>query len=311
MIDPEARVALEQLLAAVPGGIAGIPDVVQRRAVFEALIDSLPAPANPGVSKQNRTIPGPSGDPNLPVRVYRPAGADGTGPGIVFIHGGAMSFGSLETEDAVATMLCDQLGAVVVSVGFRQAPENPYPAPFDDCYAGLVWTAANTAELGFAPGRLAIVGGSSGANLTIAVAMRARDSQGPSIRFIMPFSPMIDDTNTTASSHEITDIGAFDRSHNIECWAWYLGGRPADQYAAPARASDLAGLPPAFIDVGTVDVFRDEAVGFAQRLMAAGVPTELHVHPGAYHGAETFAPESALGRRIWGLRIDAVRRALA
>lgn len=303
--------ALEQLRAAVPGGINGIPDVVQRRAAFEAVIGSVPVPRNPNVSKQDRTISGPPGQPDLPVRVYRPAGADGTGPGIVFFHGGGMAIGSLNTEDAVATLLCDQVGAVVVSVGYRRAPEHPYPAPLEDCYAGLVWTAGNAAELGFAPGRLAVVGGSAGGNLAIAVAMHARDSLGPSIRFIMPIYPMLDDTNTSASSHEITDVGVLDRDHNIEYWGWYLGGEPADQYAAPARAADLAGLPPAFLDVGTVDLLRDETVDFAQRLMAAGVPTELHVHPGSYHGAETFAPDAALARRIWVLRIDAARRALA
>jgi len=139
----------------------------------------------------------------------------------------------------------------------------------------------------------------------------ARDRGGPAPRFMMPIYPMIDDRNETASSREITDIGIWDRAGNIEAWAWYLGGKEADQYAAPARAEDLTGLPPAFIDVGTVDMFRDEDIAFAQRLMAAGVPTELHVHPGSYHAAETFAADAALSRRTWALRTDALRRALA
>jgi acetyl esterase/lipase len=127
----------------------------------------------------------------------------------------------------------------------------------------------------------------------------------------MPIYPMIDDTNTTTSSQEITDVGIWDRSGNIEAWAWYLGGNEADAYAAPARAEDLSGLPPAFIDVGTVDLFLDEDIAFVQRLIAAGVPTEFHIHPGAYHAAETFAADAALSRRIWALRIDALKRALA
>ena len=118
-------------------------------------------------------------------------------------------------------------------------------------------------------------------------------------------------TNTTASSTEIVDIGVWDRAGNVEAWSWYLGGKDADQYAAPTRAQDLSGLPPAFIDVGTVDLFRDEDIAFAQRLMAAGVPTELHIHPGSYHAAETFAADAALSKRIWALRIDALKRALA
>ncbi|GAA3342217.1 hypothetical protein GCM10020358_36420 [Amorphoplanes nipponensis] len=188
---------------------------------------------------------------------------------------------------------------------------SPHPAPVEDCYAGLVWTAAHAAELGIDPDRLALYGGSAGGGLAIATALIARDRGGPALRFMMPIYPMIDDRNETASSHEITDIGIWDRAGNIEAWDWYLGGKEADQYAAPARAEDLTGLPPAFIDVGAVDLFRDEDIAFAQRLMAAGVPTELHVHPGSYHAAETFAAEAALSRRTWALRTDALRRALA
>jgi len=196
-------------------------------------------------------------------------------------------------------------------VEYRLAPENPYPAPVEDCYAGLLWMAAHAAELGFDPERLAVYGGSAGGGLTIATVMLARDRGGPAIKFQMPIYPMIDDRNETPSSHEITDIGLWDRAGNIEAWKWYLGDGKADQYAAPARAEDLAGLPPTFIDVGTVDLFRDEDIAFAQRLMQAGVPTELHVNPGAYHAAEVFAPQSPLAERIWARRYEALRRGLA
>jgi acetyl esterase/lipase len=141
--------------------------------------------------------------------------------------------------------------------------------------------------------------------------MLARDRGGPAIRFQMPIYPMIDDRNETPSSHEITDIGLWDRAGNIEAWKWYLGDGKADQYAAPARAENLAGLPPTFIDVGMVDMFRDEDIAFAQRLMQTGVPTELHVNPGSYHAAEVFAPDCALSQRIWTRRFEALRRGLA
>jgi acetyl esterase/lipase len=196
-------------------------------------------------------------------------------------------------------------------VEYRLAPEHPHPAPSEDCYAGLVWMARNAAELGFDPERLAVYGGSAGGGLTIAVVLLARDRGFPAIRFQMPIYPMIDDTNETPSSHEITDIGIWDRAANIEAWQWYLGGGKPDQYAAPARAEDLSGLPPAFIDVGTVDLFRDEDIAFAARLMQAGVPVELHVNPGAYHASEAFAPQAVLSQRIWERRFDALRRALA
>jgi acetyl esterase/lipase len=310
LIDPEVAVPLDQLLEAVPGGFNAIPDIVRRRATVEALLAALEHPENPDVTKEDRTVPGPDGAPDITVRVYRPAGATGPLPGVYFIHGGGMILGNVAGEDATATLICDRVGAVVVSVEYRLAPENPHPAPAEDCYAGLVWMAKNAAELGVDPQRLGVYGASAGGGLTIAVALMARDRGGPPLTFMMPIYPMIDDRNETPSSQEITDIGIWDRAGNIEAWAWYLGGKPADRYAAPARADDLAGLPPAFIDVGTVDLFRDEDIAFAQRLMQAGVPTELHVHPGSYHAAETFAADAALSRRIWDMRIEALRRFL-
>ena len=170
--------------------------------------------------------------------------------------------------------------------------------------------AQNSKRLGFDPKRLAVCGGSAGGGLTIATALIARDRGGPPICFIGALYPMIDDRDETLSSHEITDIGVWDRDTNREAWDWYLGGKPADGYAAPARAEDLSGLPPAFIDVGEVDLFRDEDIDFAARLLQAGVPTELHVYPGAYHASEVIAPEASLSKLIWRQRIEALNRAL-
>jgi acetyl esterase/lipase len=311
LIDPECRVPLDALLEVMPGGFNAIPDIVQRRTAVEGMLGAIEVPENPNVAKEDRTVPGPGGEPDITVRIYRPVGASGTLPGIYYIHGGGMILGSVEGEDPNATMICDQVSAVVVSVEYRLSPEHPHPAPIEDCYAGLVWMAKNAAELGVDPHRLAIYGASAGGGLTIGTALLARDRGGPALAFMMPIYPMIDDRNETASSHEITDIGIWDRAGNIEAWAWYLGGKQADQYAAPARAEDLSGLPPAFIDVGTVDLFRDEDIAFAQRLMQAGVPTDLVVNPGSYHAAETFAPEAGLSRRIWAARIDRLKRALA
>ncbi|MET0492534.1 MAG: alpha/beta hydrolase [Actinoplanes sp.] len=311
LIDPEAAVPLNGLLEALPGGFNAVADIVQRRATVEAMLSGIEVPDNPDVIKEDRTVAGPEGAPDISVRIYRPLNAQAGLPGIFYIHGGGMVLGNIQGEDPVSTMICDQVNAIVVSVEYRLAPEDPHPAQVEDCYAGLKWMAANASELGYDPDRLAIYGASAGGGLAIATALLARDRGGPAVRFMMPIYPMIDDTNETASSQEITDIGIWDRSGNIEAWAWYLGGKPADQYAAPTRAEDLAGLPPAFIDVGTVDLFRDEDIAFAQRLMQAGVPTELHIHPGSYHAAETFAADAALSKRIWALRLDALKRALA
>ena len=311
LIDPDARQPLDLLQEAIPGGFNTIPDIVQRRATVSGLLAAMEVPPNPNVTSEDRMVPGPAGAPDIKVRVYRPVDATGTLPGIYYIHGGGMILGDLDGEDAVAASICEHADVVVVSVEYRLAPEHPYPAPVEDCYAGLVWLAGHAAELGFDPDRLAVYGGSAGGGLTIAITMLARDRGGPAIRFQMPIYPMIDDRNETPSSHEITDVGLWDRAGNIEAWKWYLGDGKADQYAAPARAENLAGLPPTFIDVGTVDLFRDEDIAFAQRLMQAGVPTELHVNPGSYHAAEVFAPDCALSQRIWTRRFEALRRGLA
>ena len=311
LIDPDARGPLDQLLQLMPGGFNAIADIVERRAAALQLLAALDVPPNPNVVSADRAIPGPQGAPDIMVRVYRPVDATGTLPGIYFIHGGGMILGNMDGEDPVASTICERVDAVVVSVEYRLAPEHPYPAPVEDCYAGLAWMARNAAELGFDPDRLAVYGGSAGGGLTIATSMLARDRGFPALRFQMPIYPMIDDRNETPSSHEITDIGIWDRSANIEAWQWYLGNGEPDQYAAPARAEDLAGLPATFIDVGTVDLFRDEDIAFATRLMQAGVPTELHVNPGAYHAAEMLAPEAPLSERIWARRIEALRSALA
>ena len=294
LIDPESREPLDQLLAVMPGGFNAIPDIVARREAAAQLLAAIEVPPNPNVTHEDRTVPGPEGAPDISVRIYRPVNASGTLPGVYFIHGGGMILGNVEGENAVAEQVCEQVGAVVVSVEYRLAPEDPHPAQSEDCYAGLVWMARNAAELGFDPDRLAVYGGSAGGGLTIATVLLARDRGFPAIRFQMPIYPMIDHTNETASSHEITDIGVWDRKANIEAWDWYLGGGKPDQYAAPVLAEDLSGLPPAFIDVGTVDLFRDEDIAFANRLMQAGVPCELHVNPGAYHASEVLAPQAAL-----------------
>ena len=315
-IDPEARVPLEGLLEAIPGGFNSIPDINVRRATLDAVLKAGAAdvPPNDNVSHEDRQVPGPAGDPDITVRISRPVNASGTLPGIYFIHGGGMILGDLDGEHLVAQMMCEQVNAVIVSVDYRLAPEHPFPAGPEDCYAGLVWMAANATDLGIDPDRIAIYGGSAGGGLAIAVTLMARDRKGPQLCFQMPIYPMIDDRHATSSSHEISEIGIWDRAGNIEAWQMYLGDASGSDdvsiYAAPARATDLSGLPPAFIDVGELDLFRDEDIEFAARLIRAGVTTEFHINNGAYHAAEIFAPQSALAQRIWALRFAALNRAL-
>lgn len=312
-LDPASREPLEMLLAAIPGGFNAIPDIVERRAVVAGLLAAQMAdvPANDRVVTEDRMIPGLDGAPDIPVRIYTPADATGVLlPGILYIHGGGMILGDIAANELTAAMMCEQINAVIVSTGYRKAPEDPHPAQVNDCYAALTWMAAHAAELEYDPRRLAIYGGSAGGNLAIATALMSRDRGGPGIAFVCAPYPMLDDRNELPSTHEVTEVGIWDRAGNIQAWEWFLGGKPADAYAAPARAEDLTGLPPMFIDVGEMDLFRDEDIVFVARLLQAGVPTEFHVYPGAYHASEVFAPQAELSQRIWAARIAAFRRAL-
>src|SRR2546430_14574038 len=165
-IAPDCREPLDQLQQAMPGGFNAIPDIVQGRATVSGMLAAMEIPPNPNVASEDRTVPGPEGAPDITVRIYRPVDATGTLPGIYYIHGGGMILGDLDGEDAVAASICEHVGTVVVSVEYRLAPEHPYPAPVEDCYAGLVWMAGHAAELGFDPDRLAVYGGSAGRGLT-------------------------------------------------------------------------------------------------------------------------------------------------
>jgi acetyl esterase/lipase len=212
-----------------------------------------------------------------------------------------------------AEQIAEQVGCVTVSVGYRLAPENPHPAPIEDCYAGLCRVAESADELRIDSGRIAIYGASAGGGLAAGVALLARDRSGPTLAFQMLIFPMLDDRNSTRSSREITDFGIWDRAANIEAWQHLLGNEAGSEsvsiYAAPARSEELGDLPPTYIDVGQLDLFRDEDIDYASRLMQAGIPTELHVYPGAVHASEVFAPESDVARRVIGYRIAALRRA--
>ena len=311
-IDPASSLPLEELLNTLPGGFNAIEDIKERRNVINSLVRMMTAELPPidNIVIEDRNIAAPDALLELVVRIYKPTGVSAGLPGIFFIHGGGMIMGSIETENHKAAMLCETIQSIVVSVEYRLAPENPHPAPVQDCYKALVWMTKNATELGVDTNRLAIVGGSAGGGLAIGTALMARDQEFPKLSFQMANYPMIDDRNETPSSKEITDVGIWDRKANIEAWDWYLGGKNADEYAAPARAKDLSGLPPTFIDVGELDLFRDEDIEFAKRLLQAGVTTELHVYPGAYHASESFAPEAELSKQIWTKRIEALKRAL-
>ena len=183
---------------------------------------------------------------------------------------------------------------------YRLAPEHPDPYPVEDCYATLLWTVEHAAELGVDPARIVVNGPSAGGGLAAGVALLARDRGGPPLLGQLLVSPMLDDRNETVSSHQIDGVGVWDRESNDTGWNALLGDRRGTDtvsiYAAPARATDLTGLPPAYLECGSAEVFRDEDVAYASSLWAAGVQAELHVWPGAFHASDQLAPDAALSR---------------
>ncbi|HVX22132.1 MAG TPA: alpha/beta hydrolase [Acidimicrobiales bacterium] len=295
-IDPEIAEVLAA--TALPFEVLGDHNVgAVRRAQLEAAALLQPSAA---VARTDHTVPGPAGGPDVVLRVHRPVDLDGPAPCLYWVHGGGYVIGSYRTEDLRLERLCLDLGCVAVAVDYRLAPETPYPGPMEDCYAGLAWVAAQAPALGVDPGRLGVGGGSAGAGLAAALSLAARDRGGPALAFQLLVYPMLDDRGATRSSGWAAPV--WSPANNRYGWQAYLGDCYGTDHvpatAAPARADDLAGLPPAFVGVGSADLFVDEDVAYAHRLLHAGVPTELHVYAGAVHGFETITPAAALAVRL-------------
>ena len=305
-IDAESKPALDILWEALPGGLNGIPDIVARRAAYEAFRAAAPKGEFPDLHVSDHSYYGPDGD--LSLRLYQPQHATTPAPGLIYIHGGGMIRGNLESQDEVLKTTASELGMPIASIDYRKAPGHPYPAAPEDCYAGVCWVFDNATALGMNINNIGLMGASAGGGLALATALMLRDREGPELKYLLPIYPMIDDRHHTASSKTVLDIGIWDREGSIEAWNWYLGDSAPDAYAAPARAEDLSGLPPTYIDVGDLDLFRDEDILIAQRLSAAGVPVEFHLWTGAYHASELFAPQAALSQHIWATRYAAIRR---
>jgi acetyl esterase/lipase len=259
------------------------------------------APPLPGIERNDYSV---EGDPAVPVRVHRPVDAGGPLPAVYSMHGGGYVLGSYATDDARLEGWAKSYGCIGVSVDYRLAPETPHPGPLDDCYRGLKWVFDHSYELGIDPQRIGVSGTSAGSGLAAGLALLARDRGELALQFQLLDAPMIDDRQQTPSSQR-DDLVIFDRHSNEFGWRSYLGdlyGSPdVPDYAAPARATDLAGLPPTYICVGNVDGFRDDAIEFAARLNQAGVPTELHVYAGAPHGVKRFVDVPVARRYVEGI----------
>ncbi|MEY2417392.1 MAG: hypothetical protein QOG90_72 [Actinomycetota bacterium] len=313
-VDPEVRKVLDGLPPRVLDFSLGI-DVV--RKAYTEMQQAIEMPEVPNVSFRDIEVPGyAEGDANVVVRIYEPD-ARTTDAVIYWIHGGGMVLGHYDGDAYMNKVWASRFGAVVVSVEYRLAPEHPYPAPLQDCYAGLRWVHRNAAELGVDPARIVVAGGSAGGGLAAGTCLLARDlgEITPSAQIL--FFPMIDDRDATPSNIEVTWPQFWSRDKNQYGWSSYLAGRAGaddiDIYAAPARATveQLRGLPPTSIDVGELDAFRDEDIEYAQKLLQAGVPTELLVTPGAFHASENYNPAAPSSKRINRFRNEAFARATA
>jgi acetyl esterase/lipase len=312
-LDPELRLVVEKLPTDRP---INLNQIATARAGMKKMVTAMLAnlPAVEGAISNDQLVPGLKGDPEVKVRVYRPSEHSSKLPALLWIHGGGYVMGDIEQDDRLMKQLVKRIGCVAVSVDYRLAPEHPFPAPVEDCYAGLKWLSAHAPELSVDPARIAIGGASGGGGLAAGLALLARDRGEVPVAFQLLIYPMIDDRNVTPASHAITDSRMWNRETNRLAWKAYLGrdggGADVSPYAAASRASDLSKLPPAYIPVGALDLFVDENIEYAQRLIQAGVPTELHVYPGAFHGFDMFAPSAAVSKQFKADRDSALKRAL-
>ncbi|WP_377271435.1 alpha/beta hydrolase [Peterkaempfera sp. SMS 1(5)a] len=310
--DPELAAAL----ALAPD--VDLSDLTAARAAQAAeLAGTTERTDRTGVDLDDLLVPGPDGAPDVLLRTYRPQGVPGPLPVLYAIHGGGFVLGTPEVDHESNLRFCRELRALVVSVDYRLAPEHPYPAALEDCYAGLCALAARAAELDIRPDRIALWGDSAGACLATALAMLSRDRGGPAVCFQHLHSPAIDDRLATPSALRYTDTPVWNRRSALISWEAYLGpGVPGSDgvpvYAAPARAAtaDLVGLPPAYVAVMHADPLRDEALDYARALLAAGVTAELHLFPGTFHGA-AMVPYAAVVQRATTEAIGVLRRAMA
>jgi acetyl esterase len=306
-IDPQAKVLLD-LMPPMPD-FATLDLALIRAGMAQGPLGA--GDPEPVAKVENRSLPGAAGD--VPVRVYTPSLGTGPLPGLVFFHGGGFVLCNLDTHDGICRSLANAAGCVVVSVDYRLAPENPYPAAPDDCYAVTEWVAKNGGELGIDVSRLAIGGDSAGGNLTAVVALMARDRGGPKLRFQLMIYPVTDCAFDTPSYRENAE-GYF-LTTGMMRWFWekYLANpaQAGEAYASPLRAQDVANLPPGLCITAGYDPLRDEGEAYAERLRKAGVDVRTTRYAGMFHGFLSMTGQLDKAREALAEAATALRAALA
>jgi acetyl esterase/lipase len=310
-VDPQVRAVLDTIPRL---DLSDLPTARREREALALLAVAGRTPP-PGVETRDMGVPGRDGEPEVRLRVHTPReGTVGPVPVLLWVHGGGHVMGAAAQDDPMLQDLVERTRCVAVAVEWRRSPEFPYPAALHDCVAAYRWLADPGSQvLGVDPGRLVVGGASSGGGLAAGVVLALRDAGDVRPRGQLLVYPMLDDRELTASSREITDRRVWNHESNRLGWSAYLGALASDDvpaYAAPARATVLAGLPPTWVATGDLDLFRDEDIAYAASLAASGVPTELHVYPGAVHGFDLFAPFADVSRRFRRERDDAFDRFL-
>ncbi|MEL7977630.1 alpha/beta hydrolase [Isoptericola sp. F-RaC21] len=312
---PLARVVRRQrdALAAADrrllGPLAFVP-MILHRAVLPLLRQSPPRAVRPDVRTERRAVPGPVGGPDVEIELYHPLHRSRPSGVLVWVHGGGYVMGSVAIGDTFCSDVAAE-GVLVVSVEYRLAPEHPFPAPLDDVMAVLAWVLDHAVDLGVDPERVAVGGDSAGGGLAAGAAQRAHD-EGLPVAFQLLVYPMLDDRTVQRAERDGEWALVWTPPANRFGWTAYLGHAPGDRtpapYAAPARRADLAGLPPAWIGVGDIDLFHAEDVEYARRLRAAGVAVDLDVVPGMFHGGDRSSAVPAAEFR--GRAREALRAAI-
>ncbi|MEO6091099.1 MAG: alpha/beta hydrolase [Umezawaea sp.] len=308
--DPQVAAILAPMAEAmVDAPHPAVGDVATRRVVLEAMMAQTAAlqPTPADVTTTDFHAVAEDGAKVL-LRWYAKDGA-APGPAALYLHGGGMILGSVTLYDAPIARYVSASGVPMLAVDYRLAPEHPDPTPVEDVYAGLRWLHDHAAELGVDPARIAVMGDSAGGGLAAGVTLLARDRGGPAVARQILIYPMLDDRTTTPDL-ELAPFVTWNYEDNTTGWSALLGDRTGgpdvSPYAAAARATDLTGLPPTYLEVGQLDIFRDEDLDYARRLGAAGVDVEFHLHPGVPHEFETFAWDTDVARRAVADRLRAL-----
>jgi acetyl esterase/lipase len=271
-------------------------------------------PRADGVIAEDVLVPGQGGRDSIRIRLYRPEALDGPVPAMLWIHGGGFVMGDSEIDEVSNIAVVRETGIAVASVNYRLAPRHPFPAPLDDCYAALRWLHAEAKTLGVLPERIAVGGSSAGAGLAAGVALMAHDRKEVSIAFQLLIYPMLDDRTALRTDIDLSGVRLWNNKCNRFGWRSYLqklpGSADVHPYAAPARRDNLTGLPSTWIGVGTFDLFHDENLEYAKRLAESGVPCELRIVEGAYHGFDLFSPKADVVRQFRKSYVSALRGAL-